>query len=58
MQVKVRFSVEFETTIEVPDDENVWDAVQDIEIPEKEGVSYKEDSYEVLSVYDENGKEL
>jgi len=58
MKFKVKFSADFETEIEVPEGGNIWDVVNDIEIPESEGVKYREDSYEVISVVDTDGVEL
>ena len=46
--IKVKFSVEYETVINVNDNDDVEDAVVNIEIPENDLCKYVKDSFEVL----------
>ena len=50
MQHKVKFSVEFEATVEVPEGGNAFDAFCDIDIPERPDCKYKEGSFYILTV--------
>lgn len=49
MKMKVKFTVSYETVIEIDDQEDLEDAISDIDIPEGENVKYVEDSFEVES---------
>jgi hypothetical protein len=48
MKYKVRFLVEYETEIEVESEEDLSDAVNDIDIPENENCFYAVNSFIVL----------
>lgn len=45
----VRFSVTYETMVSVDHNETIGDAIADIDIPEKPGCRYIDDSFEALS---------
>lgn len=49
MKVKITFTASFETIIEVEDDQNINDAISDIDIPENSSCKYIDDSFEVNS---------
>ena len=49
-QHKVKFTVDFEATIEVPEGTSVFDAACDIDIPEHPDCRYVKDSFEILIV--------
>lgn len=57
IKAKVRFSVEYETTIEVESVEDLPDAVCDCDIPETPATRYVANSYSIVSVVanDETG---
>lgn len=52
-RLKVRFTVEFEALVCVGEDDNIADAVSDIDIPERPGCDYVADTFDVQSVVDE-----
>lgn len=58
MKYTVVFEAAFITTIEVDDKSELSDALADIEIPETPLVQYDVDSYKVISVVDETGREI
>ncbi len=58
MKYTVVFKAAFITTIEVDDKSELSDALSDIEIPETPLVQYDVDSYKVISVVDETGREI
>lgn len=49
-EVTVRFSATFETKIFVEDEDDVDDAISDIDIPESEDCAYIADTFDVESV--------
>lgn len=48
-QVKITFTVTYETVIEIEDDENVEEIAFDVNIPESSSCKYVEDSFEIES---------
>lgn len=52
-RLKVRFTVEYEALVCVGEDDNITDAVCDIDIPERPGCEYVADTFEVQRVVDE-----
>jgi len=52
-RLKVRFTVEYEALVCVGEDDNISDAVSDIDIPERPGCEYVADTFEVQQVSDE-----
>ena len=51
-QFKVRFTVTFETTVDLDEGQSLSDACADLFIPEDEQTKYVEDTFEVDSVTD------
>lgn len=49
----VQFSVTYLTTVECGDDECLDDIISDIDIPEKEGIEYLDDSFTIEHVGEE-----
>ena len=58
MKLEVVYTVKFVTTIEVQDGQSIQDALNDIDVPEGSGSYYKEKSFEVLDVFDEQGNDV
>lgn len=58
MKCEVVYTVKFVTTIDVKEGQELQDALNDIDIPEGAGSYYKEKSFEVLDVYDQQGNEV
>jgi len=52
-RLKVRFTVEYEALVCVGEDDNITDAVSDIDIPERPGCEYVAGTFEVERVFEE-----
>lgn len=55
---KIKFLVEMTTEVTLNDEELLEDVISNIDIPESSDVKYVADSYETLSVTDENDNEI
>ena len=55
---KVKFTAQFETTIELVDGQSLTDAVVDLNIPEDDETKYVEHTFEVDSVKNSVGVEV
>lgn len=58
MRYKVVYSASYEVEIEVGEDEELQDAIADINIPEDYKSVYRPFSFNVMSIHDEHGDQL
>ena len=56
MEYEVVYTVQYLTTIKVEEGQSLEDALHDIDIPEGGGSHYKEKSFKILDVTDDQGK--
>jgi hypothetical protein len=58
MRYDVVFTVRYWAEIEADSQEELWDRISDIDIPENESAEYLPLSFDVYSVSDETGKKI